>query len=65
MTKKDYIVISKELKKVLDLTYYNHLHQVNAREFVRAIAGQLAIGLKKDNPRFDETRFYKAIGFSG
>lgn len=62
MSKKDYVLIAGAIWKCSAIVKDNNIQTTNASEMIRAIAGQLAIDLKQDNPRFDQHKFYEACG---
>lgn len=66
MTKKDYVKIADVLRERLSV---NPAHSKEGsgwyRKGIELVAGDLAIVLTLDNPRFDRARFYKACGLEG
>lgn len=58
MTKKDYELIAETLQSCQP---YIEL-KTTTKKWTKHIAEQLAIELKKDNLRFDRTKFLKACG---
>lgn len=60
MTKKDYILISNNIKKTLDS--YDREHCQAQKHAIKDLALGLAQELSKDNPRFDYFKFTEACG---
>jgi hypothetical protein len=58
MTKKDFILIEKVLKKSAD-----EFWEEDANATIYVIAHSFAKELAKQNPRFDTDKFIKACGF--
>lgn len=55
MTKKDYELIARAIKGTLPASVDRHT--------VLCVVNDLAIELRKDNPKFDRAIFMKACGF--
>jgi len=65
MTKKDYELIEKQISLAVNLMKRDKafIQKVDALELTRGIVGQIAIGLKEENSKFNEKKFYEACGF--
>ncbi len=62
MTKKDYELIAQSIWRSGYIKDNNKIRQ-EAREKMRhLIAIDIASSLKNENPRFDQSKFYKACG---
>lgn len=58
MTRKDYIAIAEAIAVNNDPT-----DSKREQDKVKVIAGSIADVMKRDNPRFDRSRFLRACGF--
>jgi hypothetical protein len=67
MTKKDFELIAKVLKSMAGCSVMGSssgviVGQKEIREVISHLRHEFSDELKKENPRFDDDRFYKAVG---
>jgi hypothetical protein len=60
MTRKDYILIARAIRRVLSDVATDNERAAIEREAIGEVAKELAYELKHDNGRFDRTKFLNA-----
>lgn len=63
MTRKDYVLIAKEIKMLI--AQEKSVADVGYNNGVRETVNVLCRALKADNPKFNEAKFKKACGIGG
>ena len=62
MTRKDYELIAKQIRRQVMRNCYQGSECVHAMATLRDLITNLGIEFLDDNPRFDAHKFYKACG---
>jgi hypothetical protein len=62
MTRKNYVLLAQAIKEARTALLYASVNVGETERSVGHIASEIALQLKRDNARFDYTRFYRACG---